>query len=745
MKRKYVVTKMAAMAFAAAIAASVPASALAATSLYAGNNTATVNDLANADIIDMSKEGTLTIRKYDITSATKDGVYTQGEYEATGEKDSTLEDKMADYAIEGVEFTYLYCGQVETYSISSGTGSEIQVVYEIPKELQKILGLSASDAVNMKEDGVANKCNNAGVYHYTSQQISDALKDLIEANDVEAKNALENYVESSRDAVRMPLTDKNGVTQADELALGLYLVVETKVPEEVTDTVNPWFVSLPFTDTEGEQWLYDMTCYPKNQTGNPTLDKLVRNAHGDVANQAGMYENYKHVVSNDVKDGQKAADFVAARDEYVYDDTTTASEGDLLDYILVSKIPHISSESTYLTKYNFTDTLSEGITYGEDVRLAFYHSEEDAMVNNTANADEIWGFGEKDQYNQDYAVVYSDYKAETGETRLTVSFTEKGLDLLNRTKSDYYIVVYYTATVNQDATAVLGDDGNPNDVSLEWRRTSDVYYNTLEDRCYVYTFGLDLTKEFSDGKGDPTKVKFALYNSSDAYYVVAEKTQIVDGKKVYYVTGKTTEQAEATVFSPDENGALIVNGLEGDAYQLTETETDSGYSLLKDQITISIKETEREIRPAECGYVGNDNAAGAHAHNDSCKDAKGALVCGYPSDDDANGRTIGKVAMYEGDIVPATATVDNVDAIMSGYVVDRDTLFDGIANYRAKEVINNIDSADAKVNIGITNTKDFLLPQTGGNGLYIITIAGVAAVAGGCYCAVRRKKKNAEA
>lgn len=101
--------------------------------------------------------------------------------------------------------------------------------------------------------------------------------------------------------------------------------------------------------------------------------------------------------------------------------------------------------------------------------------------------------------------------------------------------------------------------------------------------------------------------------------------------------------------------------------------------------------------------------------------------------------------MYEGDIVPATATVDNVDATMSGYVVDRDTLFDGIANYRAKEVINNIDSADAKVNIGITNTKDFLLPQTGGNGLYIITIAGVAAVAGGCYCAVRRKKKNAEA
>lgn len=715
MKRKYVVTKMAAIAFAAAIAASAPVPAIASALSNAANNTATVNDLNNADIIDTSKEGTLTIRKYDITSAVKDGVYSQGEYEATGETDSALQDKMADYAVEGVEFTYLYCGKVETYSISNDkTGSEIQVVYEIPDALRSILGLSESDAVNMSAPGVADKCMETGMYHFTSQQIGDAMKALLESGDVEAKNKLENYVESANTAVRMPLTDKDGLTQAEGLALGLYLVVETKVPEEVTDTVNPWFVSLPFTDSEGEKWLYDMTCYPKNQTGNPSLDKLVRNAHGNVANKAGKYEDYKYIVSNDVKDGQSETDFVAERDEYVYDDTTTASEGDILDYILVSKIPHISSEATYLTEYTFSDILSEGITYGEDVRLAFYHTQEDAMVNNTANADEIWGFDEKDRYNQNYAVVYSDYNVETGETKLSVSFTEKGLQLLNTTKSDYWVVVYYTGTVNQDATAVLGDEGNPNDVALEWRRTSDSYYNTLEDRCYVYTFGLDLTKEFSDGKGDATKVEFALYNVSDAYYVVAENTQHADGKKVYYVTGKTTEQSEATVFSPDENGAMIVNGLEGDTYQLTETATDSGYSLLKDPITVSIKETKREIRPAECGYVGNDSISGSHVHDDACKDAGGALVCGYPSDDEPNGRTIGKAAMYVGDLSPASASVDGVTADMS------------------KE--------DAKVNIEITNTKDFLLPQTGGNGLYVITICGVAAVGAGCYCVTRRKR-----
>ena len=39
--------------------------------------------------------------------------------------------------------------------------------------------------------------------------------------------------------------------------------------------------------------------------------------------------------------------------------------------------------------------------------------------------------------------------------------------------SDYYVVLYYTVTVNSDAQVVLGDDGNPNDVNLTWERTSE--------------------------------------------------------------------------------------------------------------------------------------------------------------------------------------------------------------------------------------------------------------------------------
>ena len=62
---------VAAMAGLMALApvASSATTVFAADSTVNNNNTATKNDLVNADIIDESKTGSLTIRKYDITAA----------------------------------------------------------------------------------------------------------------------------------------------------------------------------------------------------------------------------------------------------------------------------------------------------------------------------------------------------------------------------------------------------------------------------------------------------------------------------------------------------------------------------------------------------------------------------------------------------------------------------------------------------------------------------------------------------
>ena len=87
--------------------------------------------------------------------------------------------------------------------------------------------------------------------------------------------------------VAMTETGATGHTSADQLEQGLYLIVETRVPENVTSTCNPFFVSLPMTTVDGAAWNYDVTVYPKNQTGNPTLDKTVREAKNSTGKNTG--------------------------------------------------------------------------------------------------------------------------------------------------------------------------------------------------------------------------------------------------------------------------------------------------------------------------------------------------------------------------------------------------------------------------------------------------------------------------
>lgn len=846
MKKKEVLLRLGTMAMIAALGIAPVTSgisAMAATSTVSTNNTATKNDLANADIVDESRTGSITIKKYDITAAEAAGDYKAGTYKATGEQDSKVENALSDYAIEGVQFSYLRVGNVETHSVNNGTDTEIKLVYEIPEKLASILGLSKADVVDMTSEKEAHPCHNKGVYHYTSQQISDALADILKADNVAAKNALESYLydygtmDSTTDqtaaegVVNMPKTDKTGTTTAKDLELGLYLFVETETPENVVETVNPWFVQIPFTNESaqtstdgvtygtnathnedgvtnsgsaegtkahtsgGEQWLYDMTVYPKNQTGNPTLDKSVRNAYSNTVSanadavsgtdkNGTVYKGSDYVSKNDSESlvvynedtnakntadssdaayvanrGGYTADGVTAgkggagySEDFSYRDTTTASEGDILDYILVSKLPHISSKATFLSEYTFTDTLAKGLSYNKDVKIAFYDNAEDANANNTQNAVLLWNLA-----SGDYSQKYVDVSVEdpntgavttNGETRLKVTMTEDGLGVINGFGtnnpdgkknldglSDYYMVVYYTATVHSDDSVILGDEGNQNNVDLIWSRTSDGYYNMLEDRNYVYSYGLDLTKTFSDNKGNFENVQFKLYNSTDAYYVVAEKSEEEDG--VYYVTGKTTDEAKATSFVPNaDSGKLLVKGTEADEYQLTEVATDDGYNLLKDQIVIDISATDRDVIASVAGVTGMDAAevekivknyhGGIYDENEnlvsSQLDELTGDLAGGPNMETANGRTIGKTDLYVGAIKKASATVDQIEANM--------TTEDG--------------SEHASVLLTVNNTKGFLLPQTGGKGFYLVTIVGAITVAGGCYLVSRKKKLDIE-
>ena len=620
-------------------------------------------EAAETDIIDTSKTGSITIHKYDMTAAKQGGVNLDN-FTSTGKQDTTAEAALEKYAIKGVEFSYLRVGDVKQQS----ENGKIQMIYELPTTLQQILGLSTSDAA--KTEGSKT--------YFTSQIINDKLAQALEDNTA-TKDKLEDYMGKSGTA--MDETNANGVTSKDKLPLGLYLIVETKVPENVTYTTNPWFVQLPSTDSNGDDWFYDVICYPKNETGNPTLDKRVRN-NPDQDNVT-------------TANADKLADFTSARNEYKYQSTVTASKAETLDYQFISKLPHITSSTTYLSTYTFNDTMTKGMTYGKDAVIAIYENKDAADSTNVNNVDKsgalaVWRSSDTDPK------FTAAYGKSGDDSTMKIEMTKAGLSELNKKYSDKYIVVYYTAKVNTDDSVVLGDKGNPNDVSLTWKRTSTNYYDILKDESIVYSYGYDLTKKFSDGKGDPAKVKFVVQNKSDNYYLAA-----TGSNGVYQVTGKSATEADATQFSPSSTGKLVINGIEADEYGFTETHSDAGYSLLKKEVIVKITETKANITPTEA------NITGIQSKSDTDSTANDGVPNGAALNNDVTVQT-----------TAASATVDNTKATMT----------------------KQDESNNAYVNMEITNQKQFMLPMTGGAGSYLLIIAGV--VAAGCGMMILRRNKR---
>ena len=506
----------------------------------------------SAPTIDPGKKASLSIYKYDITKAGNDGAWDAESYVSTGLHDDAVIDKLSKYTIQGVEFTYLRVADIAMNNELVESQRQVGVLYgfdgsERSNAVLSAIGLTGADT-HKTEDGIN---------YFTSDMLNNKLSTALTANATTVKNSLETAVKSG--GVAMPETDATGHTSASDMEQGLYLIVETRVPENVTSTCNPFFVSLPMTTIDGAAWNYDMTVYPKNQTGNPDLEKTVREAKNSTGKNTGSL--------TDIKDG--------------YAHTATASVGDVVDYQIISTLPTITSKASALSEYTYVDTMSKGIRYNKnDVVIEFFKD--------SGCTDKITTW---DESSGKFTVAYDD-----AQNIMTIRMTDTGLaeineaaivytDSVKRGYSDCTMRITYAATLTADAK--MGDTDNPNEVVLTWKRTNTTYFDTLKDCCHVYTYGVDALKQFSDNGGNLRNVKFRLHNDTDDCYIIAEQK---DG--VYYAKGLTAKKSDVTTFIPNAQGHIVVKGLEDDAYSLTEIATDKGYVLLKDAVKIVIKTAE---------------------------------------------------------------------------------------------------------------------------------------------------------
>ena len=662
------------------------------------------------ETVDIAKKCSLTIYKYDASAAKKGGIDESSLGSADGSEKKVGD--MKDYAIAGVKFTYLKVAEF----LQTSDSKNIEILYSLDKELAEILEMGDPTEITIAGEKV--NC-------YSSDEINATLSERLKESSNDIKKDLEEFIRDNN-GVTMDDTDEKGKTRAANLDMGLYLVVETGVPDQVYQTVNPFFVSLPMTNASGEEWIYDVFAYPKNQTDFPTFEKKVKNktTGGDFSN------------------------------------TASASIGDTLTYRITSKLPTITTPATYLTEYSIADEAQEQITLGEE------------------------GFSATLTGKKNVKLEPADYYIAIAENAMTFSLSPLGLSKLNKGESKN-LVIEYSGKLSQ--SPILGDLGMLNTASLTYKRTNSSFYETIGDGAKVYSYGIRITKthkeaeisastvtdekdkerqkiqdqirdleekiyeieaeedNLSDEENtaskrrdrerrirelerqienltynlemlnrstsastqdttpefDFTKVKFKLKNEKTGKYMT-----VTGNTGTYTVIGSSDS---ATEFSASSSGTIDITGVGAGSYELYETATSDEYALLEAPIKIKINSTEDKISGYGVGYTKSEsgNTVASTKISVSVTNSKGASATVND----------GSVGMLESNSSPNAIVPVSVENL-------------------SEELVAELAMSDEELR------DKGLLPQTGERGIYFMTYIGIASALCGCFILLASIKKR---
>lgn len=251
----------------------------------------------------------------------------------------------------------------------------------------------------------------------------------------------------------------------------------------------------------------------------------------NVTTKADMSTVVKKVKDINDSDAQHATD---------WQDSADYDIGDAVPFQLKATLANnVTSYNTY--KVVFNDTLSSGLTYNKDA------------VVRVDGIDKTAGF-EITYEGTTLKVSCEDVRAQ-GATNASI------------------ITVDYTAELN--ALAVLGKDGNPNNVYLEYSNnpnsSQEELGKTEKDTVIVFTYKVQINKTDKDSK----PLDGAMFKLEKLV-----KTNVAHAGEWVLVKEFTAEDDVSNVFT--------FTGLDDGEYRLTETVTPSGYNTM-DPVTFLVK------------------------------------------------------------------------------------------------------------------------------------------------------------
>ena len=465
---------------------------------------------------------------------------------------------------------------------------------------------------------------------------------------------------------------------------GIYLVMETDVYNAVS----------PVTNDKWENTLFAKKQYPYivslPYTTQPTKDTDAEWLF-EVTAKAKNTETTVNVEKKIERNSNTLTGGIANQT-----DTDVTHIGDNVEFTLKTDIPMIENHE-FVESYIISDEICAGISLPEE-------------FSDAASNDNIDNILVKDSLGQEYVLVtdynvakYADIEADPalmpGEgyaDGFQITFTKEGLLNLTRaahvTNGNQKVYTSYIATVNSNA--VVGTVGNPNKVKLDLRAAGSGTITTNWDEVKEFIFSMEANKTF-DGSFDATKdgdkatkVTFELYLDEACTHAVMldnvldENGEIIPGRYTYVETGN--ERVVATPITLDTNSKFSVKGVpvsnEGNkTLYLKETSTAPGYNKLTRVIPVTLTA---------------NNVTGSNEYD-------GVLYNGKVND-----RYVQPI-MVNGEGVAVSA-----------------------------------DGSNSGISFTVNNTKGFQLPSTGGMGIWMFVIGGMAVI--GCGLLYYRRNKSAE-
>lgn len=247
-------------------------------------------------------------------------------------------------------------------------------------------------------------------------------------------------------------------------------------------------------------------------------------------------------------------------------DATDAKIGDTLTFTLTSTIPDMSAYSTYT--FNFKDTLSKGLTFGQVTSV------------------KVEGANSPLTVNTDYTVT-----TPTASNNNTLTVAMKDFKAKQQTNAGKTITVTYTATLNKDA--VVGGHGNTNSATIQYSNNPSTggTGESEPSKVRVFTYGFTVDKYTGDNyTAEAVRLpgaKFTLApKDGDPMSFVQVNAGSATANAVYRVA--TAGETGTTTITTPENGKVDFQGLKNGEYTLTETEAPAGYNKLASAIGVKV-------------------------------------------------------------------------------------------------------------------------------------------------------------